>query len=446
LALLALVGCRGKDIYVDCEHQAMKFNAEAAKELDPLLETIPTTGPYPVTIEISSAGLNKLLANIVKDGVPFAGTVPFGPLPQGPTDAQFVPTSTPEIRLVYDTHCTNCVVFHLEFGVQLMTPDEPVSSGVGLVDLLIPIRLDVDPASRTATLVAEYGNAKIARDKPECAIDDREACGFYVNVYGFNSVEHTMLAGALKLFMEEQIKEEYTDKELLTIGGWDIGDGAIELLAESVSIDRTNDKIVLGMNTNLPLEPGVGIDTSQPLSTGSVLNVSMDPRIMLPMAHRMLEEGHIARTYDENGDPDPDGIYGVTLEAIDVATEAMNTFTTKFRVWRTDEGYCGYAVAEMPLVVSDMAPKLGIDIAAGQATVTAGEGIGAAAKQDTDIVNEHQDLIDRFRKDLTDQMKDTVNFSAIDLEMNTIVFSSQGTTLSPSALTTFLDFVVVADE
>lgn len=446
LALLALVGCRGKDITFDCENQALEFNKQSEAKIEPLLTEIPSKGPFPVAIQISGAGLNKLLASVVAEGAPFAGTVPFALTAYGPSDATFAPTSAPQIILSETPGCKNCVRFHLDFGVELSAPEMAVSSGVGFVDLFIPIRLDVDPASKTSTLVAEYGNATIAPDGPDCSSDNPTACGFYLLVYGFESTEHTMVAGALKRFMEEDIAADFGDRELLTVGSWQIGDGAIELLAEKVEIQPANDKIVLGMHTNLPLAPGVGLDTTQPLLPGSVLTLAMDPRIMLPMAYRMLDEGHIARTYDENGEPDPNGIYGLTLEDIAPTGGEAQSFDCTFRVWRTDEGYCGNAKAVMPLTLKKMPPALGITFEAGDAELLEGQGFGAAALREDELVDENQDLIDRFRKDLTEQMKDTVNFSAIDLADSDIVFSMQDAELTETALTTYLDFVVVASE
>ncbi len=446
LLAFGLSGCRGKDISFDCENQHLEFNKKAQAELEPLRTEIPTKGPFPVAVEISGVGLNKLLANIIDDGVPFSGTVPFALTQYGPAEAEFQPTSVPELRLTSTPGCKDCVLFHLDFGVQLDAPEMPVSSGVGFVDLLIPIRLDVDPVAGQSTLVAEYAKATIAPDGPECSCENPQGCGFYLLVYGFDSCEHTMIAGALKRFMNEEIAAGYDDVELLTIGGWEIGDGKIELLAEDFEIQPANDKIVLGMHTNLPLAAGVGVDTSQPLPEGSVLNISMDPRIMLPMAHRMLEEGHIARTYDEEGKPDPQGIYGVTLTDVVANPADLSQFDTTFQIWRTGEGYCGYVVAEMPLAVSDMPPALGIVVTPGEAKLVEGKGSGAAAVEEDELVDENQGLIDRFRNDLAAQLQDTMNFSAIELENNTIVFSSQGSVLTHTALTTYLDFIVVADE
>lgn len=432
ITALAATGCRGKDISFDCEEQRMKFNDRALAEEDELAASIPTKGPWPVAMQITVDGLNRLLVNVIDDDVPFTGTVPFGVLPQGPADASFSPTSAPEIRFESIPNCRDCVVFHLSFGVSLSSPNMPLSAGAGFTDLYVPLRLDVDEAGATSTLVAEYGKAKIGE--------------WYLSVYGFDSETHTMLAGALKLLMAEQIAENFGDIELLEIGSWDIGNGDVRLLVRDVEIQPDNGKLVLGLHTNLPLPKGTGLDVSQPLPEGTTMAVSMDPRLMLPMAHRMLAEGKIARVYDEDGKPDPNGIYGVTLEDIAASAVGNETLDTTFRVWRVDEGYCGYAEAVMPLSLSVDNARQNILVDAGNAVLIAGEGVGAAAMQEQDLVDENQDLIDRFRTDLSEQVSQTLNYAALDLANDTIVFANEGIDLEPAEMRTYLNFTVYADD
>lgn len=410
----------------------MKFNDRAISEENDLAAEVPSKGPWPVAMQITVDGLNRLLVNVIDDDVPFTGTVPFGVLPQGPADASFSPTSAPEIRFASIPNCRDCVVFHLSFGVSLTSPNMPLSAGAGFTDLYVPLRLDVDEAGGTSTLVAEYGKARIGE--------------WYLSVYGFDSETHSMLAGALKLLMAEQIAENFGDIELLEIGSWDIGNGDVHLLVRDVEIQPDNGKLVLGLHTNLPLPKGTGLDVSQPLPEGTTMAVSMDPRLMLPMAHRMLAEGQIARVYDENGKPDPDGIYGVTLENIAASAVGNETLDTTFRVWRVDEGYCGYAEAVMPLSLSVDNARQNILVDAGSAVLIAGEGVGAAAMQEQDLVDENQDLIDRFRKDLSEQVAKTLNYAALDLENDTIVFANEGIDLEPTEMRTYLNFTVYADD
>jgi hypothetical protein len=433
LSLVATAGCRGKDISFDCENQRGKFDERAFDEELPLAPEIPTAGPWPVAMQLTEPGVNKLLASVIDEDVPFSGSVPFGVLPQGPADAMFAPTSAPELRLDPVKGCDHCVVFHLDFGVQLSSPEMDLSSGVGFVDLNIPLSIEADAAAGTARLVADYGKATIGE--------------WYLSVYGFDSDTHTMLAGALKLLMAEQIAATYEKVVLLEVGTWQVGQGAVGLLMRDVEIftDEGNRKIVLGMHTNLPLGKGVGLDVAQPLPNGTVLAVSMDPGLLLPMAHQMLAEGEIARIYDEEGNPDPGGIYGVTLEAVDANAQGNESLDSTFRVWRVGEGYCGYAEAVMPLNLAVEATG-NITVTPGSAQLVAGEGSGAAALQEKKLVDDNQHLIDTFRADLAAQLADTLNFSALDIEGSSVVFTNEGIDLTVDEMRTYLNFTVYADE
>ncbi|HET6583693.1 MAG TPA: hypothetical protein VFG69_09600 [Nannocystaceae bacterium] len=436
---IVLGGCRGEDISFDCENQRQRLNDRADEEEQALVD-VPAKGPYPVGVQISADGINRLLASVIDEDVPFAGSVPFGILPQGPADAAFQPTSAPVIEFAATPGCRNCVLFHLDFGVQLTSEGLPLSAGAGFVDLEVPLVLESDEATGTSTLVAKYGDAQIGPWK--------------LVVFGFDSDQHEVLAGALKILLQEEIQTNYGDVELLELGSWQIGQGDVRLLARELFVtpdaDPTDDvddgKIVLAMHTNLALPPGIGLDLSQPLPPASVMLVSMDPRLLLAMAHRMLAEGEIARFYNEDGEPDPEGIYGVSLEDIAPSPQLDDTLDSDFDVWRVADGYCGFAKVIMPL-------RLGVDMAfqhltveAGDAVPVGGEGSPAQAKEEKKLVDENQHLIDQFREDLAAQLENTINYEALVLEDSDIAFINQGVLVSPTELTSFLDFVVLARE
>jgi hypothetical protein len=431
-SLVALIGCRGKDISFDCENQRARFDELANEEEPPLADEVAAKGPYPVAMQLTSEGVNRLLASVIDEGVPFAGTVPFGVLEQGPAEAAIAPTGVPYVILRDVPGCADCVILHLDFSLGLEAEGSPISAGVGYADLKVPLRLDVDEAAGVSRLIAEYGKATIDN--------------WYLSVYGFDSEQHTMLAGALRILMNEQIAANFDELVLLEVGSWQIGEGNVKLLVRDLIVDAESDKLVLAMHTNLPLAPGVGLDLSGALPEGSVLAVSMDPRLLLPVAHQMLVEGEIARVYNENGEPDPHGIYGVTLESIDANLQGNEALDTKFRVWRVAEGYCGYAEAIMPLTITVDPLDGRIICTAGSAVPIGGEGSGAAALEEKELVDENQDLIDTFRDDLAAQMTNALNFSALDIEESTLVFTNEGIDLTPTEMRTYLNFTVYADE
>lgn len=438
---LAVGGCRGKDISFDCENQRQRLNDRADEEEQALVE-VPSKGPYPVALQISTDGINRLLLSVIDEDVPFTGSVPFGLLPSGPADAHFSPTSVPVIRFDETPGCSGCVVFHLDFNVQLDSEGNAISSGVGFVDLYVPLRLESDAETGTSTLVAAYGEAKIG--------------AWYLSVFGFDSETHTMLSGALKVLMGREIRETYDDVELLSLDSWQIGQGDVRLLARQLFIypddpattaeDQDEGKIVLAMHTNLPLAKNIGLDLDKPLLPFTTMVVSMDPDLLLAMAHRMMAEGEIARFYDEDGNPDPDGIYAVSLDAIDANTTGDKSLKATFNVWRIADGYCGYATVEMPLSIGVDASFQRITVKAGQAIPIGGEGSGAAAVEEQELVDENQHLVDQFRKDLAEQLANTMNYEALALEGSDIVFINQDVLVSPEELTSFLDFIVLAQE
>lgn len=426
-------GCRGEDISFDCENQKMNFDA-AAQEEPSELRAIPEQGPYPVALQLSEGGLNRLVESIVSEGVPLAGEVPFGILPQGPGTATFEAESTPVIALRDVRGCPNCVIFSVEFGVQLDSQGEPLSGGAGFADLAIPLELRADETAGTTTLVADYSRA---------SIDD-----WYLSVFGFNSDTHETLSGALQILLEESIREEFGTVDLLSLSSWNIGQGDVRLLARGLIVDSEAKKLVLGMNTNLPLPASAALDLEGELPQGVPMTVNFHTELLLGMAYRMMEEGEIPRRYDEDGQPDPMGTYGVTLS--DMRPRGTTTLDTQFRIWRIADGYCGFATVEMPVNISVNEQMTGIDVDAGTAQLIEGEnvGIGVAAEEEEELVEENQDLVDVFREELSSEVANTLNYEELAVEDSDILFSTIEVRIDEerNSIDSWLDFVIVASE
>lgn len=437
LALLsttaALSGCRGEDVTFDCEGQAMKFLRQAETE-DRGLRDIPSEGPYPVAMFISEDGLNRLVASIIEEDVPFAGEIPFGILPEGPGEAKFEATSPPAMTLRPVEKCDNCVVFTIDFGVQLDQEGSPLSSGVGFADIAIPLKLVVDENAATATVIADYSTA---------FIDD-----WYLSVFGFDSNTHTTLAGALRLLLQEEIQGQFGEVELLQLGSWSLGSGEVTLLAREMQLQYDLGRIALGMASNLITPPTVGVDLNAPMPEDLPMKVAFDTEIMLTMARRMIEEGEIPQRYDEDGEADEDGIYGITLNTIEGQVANDKDLRTEFRVWRTADGYCGFANVEMPLTLSLNEMMTGIQVAAGEATLLEGdnEGIGVAAEEEKRLVDENQDLVATFRQELSEQVGNTLNYEELGVEGSRILFTTRDIVVGIETIDTQIDFLVLAAE
>jgi len=421
-------GCRGEEIDFDCETRGQEFFQRSQQEVTPLLSPVPDRGPYPVALQLTEEGVRRLLEGAVADQeIPFTGE-----LQLAFATATFQPESDPILSFAEVSGCRNCILFSLDFGLDLASGDTPISSGPGKVELSIPLRLEADEAAGVSTLIADYSQAEVQY--------------LELFIYGIDSKDHDALTGALKVLITERVQEQFEPVSLLELGSWVIGQGQIRLLARELIVQPEDDKLVLGMHTNLPLPDGTGLDLAGPLPGDYPMAVSMDTRLFLTMSHRMFDEGEIARRYDESGNPDPMGTYGVTLTELAGNVNGNPQLDSEFRVWRIQEGYCGYADAVMPLDVKINNTRTGIDITPGPATLIAGEGAGAAALEEQDLVEENQDLIETFRADLASAVGNTVNYDSLDLEGSTIVFAVDEVTVDPAAINSYLNFEVYADE
>jgi hypothetical protein len=431
---LASPGCRGQDLSYDCETQAARFQQRVEEEEQPL-RPIPETGPYQVGMQISEDGLNRLLAGVIDEGVPFGGNVPFGILPQGPANASFEAETAPTIEIASVRGCPHCILFNLEFGVQLDTDSETLSSGYGWAKLAVPLFLEGDEASGKTTLVADYGQVKIDE--------------WYLSVFGFDSETHASLAGALRILMEESIAEEFGREELLELGSWTIGKDRVRLLAREFFLDHTHKKLAIGMATNLGMPHIRGLDFSGPLPDGIPMQILMHTDLFLGMSHQMFAEGEIPRRYDQDGNPREYGSYGVTLEEMETREIGLST---EFRVWRIAEGYCGWATVQMPHTVEVDDAMKGLVITPGAAQLVEdpkkSEGSGRAALEERELFDENRHLIDVFRDSLTDKLDATLDYSEIGLAESDIIFTTVGvdTDFARQAVVTHLDFFVVAKE
>jgi len=423
-AALAMTGCRGEDLPIDCDNQSTKFRKQMEAEELPLLTPVPEAGPYPVAFQLTEEGVNRLLGKKFNDAeIPFTGQLPFGP-----ATFDFEPEGDPVIRFGELPDCPNCLLLSLEFQVQLLNAGQPLSTGFGAVDLSVPLVLEADEALGQTRLIADYGSVKI--EELELA------------VYGFSSAEHEQYAGAIKVLLTEQLQDEFGQLELLSIGSWNIGGGNIRLLARELLVYPEHNKLALGMQTNLQLPASAGLDLDAPLPDDVPMAVMFDSQLFLSMSHRMLAEGSIPRRYNEDGNADPAGIYAVTLDKM-VGNEAGATqLDSEFNVWRIADGYCGNVRAAMPLTLAVTENRKGFRVAAGGATLIEGEGSGLQALEEEELVDENQDLIDTFRSALADSVGSTINYDAFDVEDAVIVINVLDLTVTDREVSSLLDFAV----
>jgi hypothetical protein len=427
-SLAATGGCRGEDIYFDCDYQESEFRAAAERE-GKLLDPVPQGEPYPVAIKFSEDGINRLLEGVVGQDVPFTGELPFVWY-SGPGTLQLEATSKPVIELESLEGCPTCVQYSFDFNTVLLGPDgEPEGAGIGSVKFRIPMELE--PAGDTASvLIADYTRLRVQ--------------DLYLSAFGLETEEHPALVEALGLFMEKKIQETYGKTELLALDSWEIGNNDVRLLARKLIVFPEQDTLALAMQSNLPLPPGGGLEIDGEMPMGVPMLVDFDISMFEAMVERLLQEGEIPRVYDEDGNPDEDGNYGVTLDHIVGAPEGQEFMTTQFRVWRFAEGYCGYAVATMDLDV-DLVEGEGVTLTPGEVAVLGGKGAGAVAADESQLVEDNQDVVETFRNGVADNLGTTINYDALAIEGSSIVFTTLAKDVYPDHLETWIDFFVVEE-
>lgn len=425
----SLAACRGLDRTFDCSYQEDKFDAAVAKEGE-LLPAIADVGIFPMAMMISEEGINDLLNGVVGKKVPFASG-----LQLGPALVQFTPTSVPVIDVASVPGCGQCVLFSLEFEFGVDQGGEGIAAGLGEASLSIPIRMEKrDDGS--AALIASYEQATVVN--------------MDLNVNGFNSKDHDAIAGALEMLATDTIREQYGPTELLVIGTFTLGSDEVKLSASQMFVVPDYDAILFGMETNLVLPEGTGLDQPQALPEMTKMGLLFDPGLLLAVSQRMTVEGKIPRHYNDDGAPDPEGNYGVTITGMAASSIGDERLDTYFRIWRTDGDYCGFAEVEMPLFISlDTAGgKTNLAVEPGSAKVVGGEGAGKLAATNEELVMKNMGLIDSFKASLAEQVRVAINYDEIGVEGSTIIFTPLDTAVDAAAQTVnvYLDFLVVASE
>ena len=428
LASLAVPACRGDDVELDCSSQQQAFTDAFADDGE-LLPSISESSLYPMAMVLSEAGIQNLLNGLVGGDVPFASKLNIGPY-----GLNFVPQGTPVIQIVKVPNCSSCVLFSLDFNFQLEDGDgEPAGAGIGSAELAIPLALRQNDDG-SSSLVASYDRATVKK--------------MPISTMGFNSAEQPGLAGALAILATRALQAQYPTTELLHFEPWTIGGNDVKLAARNFAIFTETKVISLGMQTNLALPPNISVKVGESLMPGVPMQIQMHPGLLLAMSQRMITEGVISRTYNDSGQPDPKGLYGVTLEDLQAnAIPGSNQLDIGFRVWRTQDGYCGFADAVTSL-------SLGIDqtndsikvTPTDELRVTGGEGIGALAEDNEELIQKNKKLVDVFKKDLSEQVGITINYNDVGVEGSTILFDTLALQVEPDNINIIIDFKVVASD
>lgn len=428
LTISLLGGCRGEDVYFDCADQEANFRSTAEGE-GALLDPLPKGEPYPVALKFSEQGLNRLLEGVVGKEVPFTGDLPFFWF-TGPGTLNFEQTSDPVIDLESLEGCSTCVLYSFDFNVVLVSANGGFNgAGIGSVDLRIPLELvEVDGADEVV-LLADYSRLRVQE--------------LWLSAFGLESDEHEALVGAVAVLLEREIQASFGEVELLRLGSWKIGESGVKLLARKLLVFPEDDTLALAMQSNLRLPAGGGLAIDGAMPPGVPMTLTFDTSLFQSMIERLLASGEIARVYDEEGKADEDGNYGVTFDSL-TGAQSQNRMNTQFKVWRFADGYCGYAVAAMDLDVS-IDETGNVALTAGDVAVLAGQGSGAVAAEDDELVEQNQGVVENFKDSVANNLGTSINYDALATEGSTVIFETLAVDVEPEYLETWIDFYVVAN-
>jgi hypothetical protein len=268
------------------------------------------------------------------------------------------------------------------------------------------------------------------------------------NTMGFKSSDHPGLEGALEILATEALREQYPTTELMHFEPWTIGGNEVKLAVRNFVLFRDTRVLSLAMQTNLDLPENVAVEVGKSLPMGVPMQLQMHPGLLLGMAQRMITEGEISRSYNDQGKPDPDGLYGVTLESMNANNiPGSNKLDVGFRVWRTDEGYCGYADAETALQLSIDPDDDSIRVSpTDELRVTGGAGVGELAEDNEELIEKNKQLVAEFQKDLSEQVGITINYNEVGVEGSRIIFDTDALIVERNNISIIIDFQVAAAE
>ncbi|MCA9700808.1 MAG: hypothetical protein KC431_24990, partial [Myxococcales bacterium] len=324
--------------------------------------------------------------------------------------------------------CPTCVQYSFDFNAVLIGPDQqPDGAGIGSVKFRVPIILRENGETSTK-LIADYSNLRVQ--------------DLWLSAFGLESEDHEALVGALGRFMEEKIQESYGETELLQLDSWEIGENDVRLLARKLIVFPEQDTLALAMQSNLPLPAGGGLNITGDMPMGVPMVLDFDVALLQAMIERLLTDGTIPRRYDKDGKADEEGTYGVTFDSLTGQPNGQ-VLQSQFKVWRVDDGYCGNAVAAMDFDVDVDEAANAIVLTAGEVTVLSGEGSGAVAAEEEQLVEDNQQVVETFRDGVTKNLGTTLNYDALAIEGSSIIFKTIARNVEETHLEAWLDFFVV---
>lgn len=318
----------------------------------------PANTQYPMAVLISQPAINKLFAAVAGQDLP---DIPLSANVLGYNVGVTISPQLPLIQIGGVNNCVECLLTQVGMGLTFNIEGVTFGgSGVGTYQfpLLMTPRQDLASTSVVA------------------GFDALEVLDLQLSVNLGNYPTDAIL-GFFKPYIERavqnQIRTRFGQTNLVDLESWDIGDGDVKLVGHGPHIDAPTRSIVIGMHSNLLRPSSAVLDWQPGLPEGADIGLQFHPELVQSMLGRLMNEGHIARSYTESGQADPSGAHQVTLNHMRAANDS-DLLQTSFRLWRTGGGFCGFAdlQAGLGLRISDKQLKLQVQNV--QVTDSAGAG------------------------------------------------------------------------
>jgi hypothetical protein len=365
-----------------------EFSDEYGAEIEAsghLLSSVPaTTESYPMALVLSQDAINGLFGRLADTQLPElseSATV------MGQSLGVSVRPSLPLLSVGGQGSCRDCLGANVPFDVGLSMAGFDLPRGSGAIRVQMPVRLVPEGDQQTA-LVAEFQRIEVLGLELDFA---RSLMG---DIY---DVVEPLVSTALTRFLQSR----FADARILTLDSWEIGAGEVFLAGRGPFVFPEAGTMVVAMQSNLPLATGATVEAQAQLPPGADLGVVIHPGLLGSMGRRMLFEGVIPQSYDEQGNADEGGATRLTLRSVSAAGDGL--LRAQAQLWRTGSA-CGSA--DLSASIGFAANPSGVSFAVRDIEVSGGRGSGQ-------LLERADQLAGGFLDALVDTLEVTVNYDEI---------------------------------
>ena len=354
LILSPISGCQLLDAANNssCTEHSSSYQEAVAVE-GQLTTALNEEEEYPMAMVFSQDAVNRLFAAVSDADLP---DITLSETPLGVPVTVTIDPQLPLLQLGGDLGCTTCLLTEAGFGLTIDVAGAAVS-GNGVGRYQFPLSMEID-GYNTSSMMAGLGQSEVlSLDLQISGVSD-----------SIMNIVEPLVADAVTYY----IQNDYGDTKLFDVEPWEFGNGDVKLVGRGPHLSPENRTIVIGMRSNLVRAQGGTIDWQPTLPEGADVGLQFHPELIQSMISRMMNEGHIARSYDSSGSASEAGEQQVTLNQMSAADNGL--LNTSFTLWRTAGGFCGFADLQAGLGLSISDQKLSFAVDNLQITDSAGAG------------------------------------------------------------------------